>query len=82
MDGKIKYSSEKSKKKSKRDFEISFSKKDFLIVLIFPSLVVLLTNETFLNFVVEIVKLILNRSFYYWCNNRIFVFKEVNYESG
>lgn len=82
MDGKIKYSSEKSKKKSKRDFEISFSKKDFLIVLIFQSLVVLLTNETFLNFVVEIVKLILNRSFYYLCNNRIFVFKEVNYESG
>lgn len=80
MDGKIKYSSEKSKKQSKRDFEISFSKKDFLMVLIFPSLVVLLTNETFLKFVVEIVKLLLNRSFYYFCNNRIFILYEVNYE--
>ncbi len=80
MDGKIKFSSEKSKKKRKRNFEISFSKEDFLIVLIFQSLVVLLTNENFLNFVVEIVKLILNRSIYYFCNNRIFLFEEVNYE--
>lgn len=71
----------KVRKKVKEILKLVFLK-DFLIVLIFPSLVVLLTNETFLNFVVEIVKLILNRSFYYLCNNRIFVFKEVNYESG
>ena len=81
MDGKIKYSSEKSKTKKKKKFEISFSKEDFQLVLIFSSLVTLLTNENFLKFVVEIVKLLLNRSFYYFCNNRIFVYKEVFYES-
>jgi hypothetical protein len=81
MDGKIKYSSEKSKTKKKKNFEISFSKEDFQLVLIFSSLVTLMTNENFLKFVVEIVKLLLNRSFYYFYNNRIFVFKEVFYES-
>ena len=81
MDGKIKYSSEKSKTKKKKKFEISFSKEDFQLVLIFSSLVTLMTNEKFLKFVVEIVKLLLNRSFYYFYNNRIFVFKEVFYES-
>lgn len=79
MDGKLKYSSEKNKAMKKKKLEINFSKKDFLLVLIFPSLVVLLTSENFLEFVVEIVKLLLNRSFYYFCNNRIFIFKEVNY---
>lgn len=78
MDGKLKYSSEKNRDVKKKKLEINFSKKDFLLVLIFPSLVVLLTNEKFLNFVVEIVKLLLNRSFYYFYN-RIFIFKEVNY---
>ena len=81
MDGKIKYSSEKSKTKKKKKFEFSFSKEDFQLVLIFSSLVTLMTNEKFLKFVVEIVKLLLNRSFYYFYNNRIFVFKEVFYES-
>lgn len=81
MDGKIKYSSEKNKALKKTKFEISFSKKDFLLVSIFPSLCVLCTNEKFLEFVVEIVKLILNRPFYYFCNNRFFVFKEVKYGS-
>lgn len=81
MDGKIKYSSKKNKIINEKKFEISFSKKDFLLVLIFHLLVRLLTNENFLEFVVKIVKLILNRSFYYYCNNRIFIFKEVDYES-
>lgn len=52
----------------------TFSKKDFWLVLIAIELVKLFTNETFLKFVVEIVKLILNRPFYYFCNNRIFAF--------
>lgn len=81
MDGKIKYSSEKSKTKKKKNFEIRFSKEDFQSVLIFSSLVTLMTNENFLKFVVKIVKLLLNRSFYYFYNNRFFVFKEVFYES-
>lgn len=79
MDGKLNYSFEKNKNTKKRNLEIKFSKKDFLLVLIFPSLVILLTNESFLEFVVEIVKLLMNGSFYYFCNNRIFLFKEVNY---
>lgn len=82
MDGKIKYSSEKNKKHKKRKFEISYSKTDFLLVLLFQLLVKLLTNDNFLEFVVTIVELILNRLFYYFCDNRIFVFYEVKYETG
>lgn len=82
MDGKIKYSSEKNKKQTKRKFEISYSKTDFLLVLLLQLLVKLLTNENFLEFVVTIVELILNRLFYYFCNNRIFVFYEVKYGTG
>ena len=78
MDGKFKYLSEKNKTTKKRKIELNFSKNDFLLVLIFPSLVKLLTNDNFLEFVVEIVKLITNRSSYYFCNNRIFIFYEVN----
>lgn len=74
MDGKIKFLSENKKKRTKRLLEIKFSKKDFLLVLICPSLVALLTNENFLEFVVKIVKLITNRLFYYFSNNRIFCF--------
>lgn len=81
MRGFFKFSSEKSKSKTKRNLTIDFSKKDFLLVLIFPSLAYLLTNDTFLGFVVTIVKLIMNGSFYYFCNNRIFVFNEVKYGS-
>ena len=66
MDGKFKYLSEKNKTTKKRKIELNFSKNDFLLVLIFPSLVELLTNDNFLEFVVEIVKLIMNRPFYYF----------------
>lgn len=79
MDGKFKLSY--NKKKKKFDLEFNFSKTDFIIVLIVKSLVDLLTNENFLRFVVEIVKLILNGSFYYFINNSFFVCKEIKYES-
>ena len=45
-------------------------------------LVKLFTNQTFLEFVVKIVELIMNGSFYYFCNNRIFIFYEVKYGFG
>ena len=80
MDGNIEYSSEKRKTTKKRKLIISFAKKDFLLVLILPSLVYLFTSDNFLKFVVEIVKLLLNRSFYYFGNNRIFVFIGGNME--
>lgn len=79
MDGKFKLSYDKKKKKF--NLEFNFSKTDFIIVLIVNSLVVLLTNENFLRFVVEIVKLILNRSFYYFDNNSFFICKEFKYKS-
>ena len=60
----------------------SFSKEDFLSVLIVIQLVKLFTNQTFLEFVVKIVELIMNGSFYYFCNNRIFIFYEVKYGFG
>lgn len=81
MNSRIKYSAEKNKSDKKTNFEFHFSKKDFLLVLIFHSLVKLLINESFLNFVVKIVKLLLNRPFYYFCNNRFFICREVSYES-
>ena len=82
MNSRIKYSFEKDKKKKKRFFDIKITKKDFLLVLIFKALVSLLTNEKFLEFVVEIVKLIMNRSIYYLKNNSFFIYeREKYYES-
>ena len=81
MDGKLKVIYEN--KNTKRKFSLSgnFSKKDFWTVLFSIELVRLLTNQSFLDFVVKIVEIIMNGSFYYFCNNRFFLFKEVNYES-
>lgn len=79
MDGRIKFSSEKNKNKKKNSFDFRFSKKDIFLVLVFPQLVKLLTNENFLEFVVKIVKILLNRSFYYFDNNRIFIFNGDSY---
>ena len=71
-DGFIKFSSEKEKNGSKKiNFEIRFNKD--ILKIIFPSaLVILLTNENFLRFVVNIVKIIMNGSFYYFLNNSFF----------
>lgn len=68
-DGFIKFSSEKEKNGSKKiNFEIRFNKD--ILKIIFPgALVILLTNENFLRFVVNIVKIIMNGSFYYFLNN-------------
>lgn len=82
MDNKNKVVYENKKTGRKFSFINSFSKKDFLLVLITIQLVKLFTNEKFLEFVVKIVELIMNGSFYYFCNNRIFVLYEVKYELG
>ena len=80
MDFKFKYLSKDKKKERQIELEYSNDKSYFEIFL--NAIVVLLTSATFLGFVVKIVKIIMNGSFYYFCNNRIFVFKEVNYGSG
>lgn len=82
MDNKNRVVYENKKTGRKFSFVNSFSKKDFLLVLIIIELVKLFTNQTFLEFVVKIVELIMNGSFYYFYNNRIFVFYEVKYEFG
>ena len=82
MDNKNRVVYENKKTGRKFSFVNSFSKKDFSLVLIIIELVKLFTNQTFLEFVVKIVELIMNGSFYYFCNNRIFVFYEVKYGFG
>ncbi len=82
MDNKNRVVYENKKTGRKFSFVNSFSKKDFLSVLIVIQLVKLFTNQTFLEFVVKIVELIMNGSIYYFCNNRIFIFYEVKYGFG
>lgn len=82
MDNKNRVVYENKKTGRKFSFVNSFSKKDFLLVLIIIELVKLFTNQTFLEFVVKIVELIMNGLFYYFCNNRIFAFYEVKYGFG
>ena len=65
MDSNIKFTSVNKKKKTKRTFIMNFSKKDFFAILALE----VITNPPFLEFVVEIVKTILNRPFYYFDNN-------------
>ena len=68
MDSNIKFTSVNKKKKTKRTFIMNFSKKDFFAILALE----VITNPSFLEFVVEIVKTILNRPFYYFDNNSFF----------
>lgn len=82
MDFKFKYLSKDKKKKKERQIELEYSNDKSYFEIFLNTLVVLLTSATFLGFVVKIVKIIMNGSFYYFCNNRIFIFKEVNYGSG
>lgn len=79
MDNKNRIIYKNRKTGKKFSIENSFSKEDFISVLIVVQLVKLFTNQTFLDFVVKIVKLIMNGSIYYFYSNRIFLFKEVNY---
>ena len=79
MDNKNRVVYENKKTGRKFSFVNSFSKKDFLLVLIIIEMVKLFTNQTFLEFVVKIVEIIMNGSFYYFYNNRFFILKEVNY---
>ena len=81
MDNKNRVVYENKKTGRKFSFVNSFFKKDFLLVIILIELVKFI-NQTFLEFVVKIVELIMNGSFYYFCNNRIFVFYEVKYGFG
>lgn len=80
MDFKFKYLSKDKKNKKEKliEFEYSNDKSSFEFFL--NAVVILLKNATFLGFVAKIVELIMNGSFYYYCNNRIFVFYEVKYE--
>ena len=79
MEFKFKYLSKDKKKERLIKLEYSNDKSYFEIFL--NIVVKLLTNTIFLEFVVKIVKFIKNGSFYYFSNNRIFIFKEVYYET-
>ncbi len=79
MDLKFKYLSKDKKKKKERQIQLEYSNDISFSEIFLKAVVVLLTSATFLGFVVKIVKLIMNGSFYYFCNNRIFIFYEVNY---
>lgn len=82
MDFKFKYLSKDKKKKKERQIELEYSNDKSYFEIFLNVIVVLLTSATFLGFVVKVVELIMNGSFYYCCNNRIFIFKEVCYGSG
>ena len=79
MDLKFKYLSKDKKKKKERQIQLEYSNDITFSEIFLNAIVVLLTSATFLGFVVKIVKLIMNRSFYYFCNNRIFIFYEEDY---
>ena len=68
----VKFKFEKSKSTIKTNLDLSFFKVGVVYIVI-SAIEKLFTNQDFLNFVVEIVKLILNRSFYYLKNNRFFI---------
>ena len=80
MDFKFKYLSKNEKKKKERQIKLEYSNDKSNFEIFLNAVVILLTSATFLGFVVKIVKFIMNGSFYYFCNNRIFIFKEVKYE--
>ncbi len=84
MDGKFKLFLGKNKKETGLKIELNFSKKDFLLAILAPNIVNLFSNENFLKlfvkfleFVVEIVKFIMNRPIYYFENDRFFLRREV-----
>lgn len=80
MDFKFKYLSKDKKKKKERHIELEYSNEKSSLEIFLSAVVILLTSATFLGFVVKVVKFIMNGSFYYFCNNRIFAFYEVQYE--
>lgn len=79
MDFKFKYLSKDKKQKKERQFELEYSNDKSNLEIFLNAVVILLTSATFLGFVVKIVKFIMNGSFYYFYNNRFFVYKEVKY---
>ena len=81
MDFKFKYLSKNKKKKTERQIELEYSNDKSCFEIFLYVLVALLTSATFLGFVVKIVKFKMNGSFYYFCDNRIFNYKEVCRES-
>ena len=80
MEIKFKYFSKNKKKKKEKRFELEYFNDKSYFEIFLDALVVLLTSTTFLRFVVKIVKCIMNGSFYYLNNNRIFSFYEVKNE--
>lgn len=68
MDSNIKFTSVNKRKRLKELLSWIF-KKDFFAILALE----VITNPSFLEFVVEIVKTILNRPFYYFDNNSFFI---------
>ena len=76
MDFKFRYLSKNEKKKKERQIKLEYSNDKSNLEIFLNVVAILLTSATFLRFVVKIVKIIMNGSFYYFCNNRIFIFKE------
>jgi hypothetical protein len=72
MGVKLKYTSKDKIKQKEKKFEFEYSDESNNFVKILKLLVKLLTSSVFLRFVVEIVKLIMNGSFYYFLNNSFF----------
>ena len=80
----MKYSSKDEKKKKSRELIFKYEDNKFtfeiILVNVLKFVATLMTSATFTEIVVKIVKLIMNRSFYYCCNNRIFAFLWRKYE--
>ncbi len=68
---KFKYQNKKSKNKMKK-ISLEYFNNDGILVILLKLVVALLSSEAFLGFVVKIVKYLMNGSFYYFKNNRIF----------
>lgn len=79
MDLKFNYTSADTKKKKKRQVNLEYSNdksfSEIFLKMICTIVCTLLTSAAFLGFVVKIVML-MNRPFYYFCNNRFFYFME------
>lgn len=78
MDVKFKYTSKDKTKQKEKKLEFEYSNESSIFDKVLNLIAKLLTSSAFLKFVVDIVKLIMNGSFYYFCNNSFFVFRREN----
>lgn len=83
MKMEFKYSSKKEKKQKTKKLEFRYSDENNCLELILKIILALITSLPVLyKIVVKIVELKTNGLFYYFYNNRIFIYNEVSYEFG